>query len=405
MRKGRRVRGAMAGLMALVATAGCGDDPTTPTLLALRISPSVDSVTLGATTRLSVVIVASDSAAAAAVVVTWESLDPTVVTISEDGLARGVGAGTGLVTAASEGLSDTAEIVVEVPVGGPEGLAVTSLRLGNGPWDVTQSSQGLVYVTRPGTDSVARLDLATDAIVGSFQVGNRPDEIWFNTLGTRAFVANLNDQTVGVIATDTDTETATFALPGEPLRLRLGLGDAKLYVTLTDGTVAVLDATSGDVDGSIPVAGLPNGLALNSDGSRLYVSSTAGTVTEVNTATDVVTRSFTVGGVLQDLAVAPGDGTLYVANESGSVEFWNLASGNRRLAIPLAGAFGLALTPDGSQLWVTQPSEGTVTVIDCADGTVLRTILTFGTPRHIAITQDATAALVANEQDVVQIIR
>lgn len=136
------------------------------------------------------------------------------------------------------------------------------------------------------------------------------------------------------------------------------------------------------------------------------MSSTGGTVTEINTGTDAVTRSFTLGGTPQDLIVVPGDTTLYVANEAGLVEIWDLDSGTRAApSIPVVGAFALALTPDASQLWVTQPSASTVTVIDCATQTALDTVFTFGTPRHILITPDAKAAVIANEAGAVQIVR
>jgi YVTN family beta-propeller protein len=394
----------MSGLLAwAVAVGGCGSS-LEPGVIAIRITETQDSLQLGRTTRLSVVVVASDSQAVDAAVV-WETLDPLVLSTTSDGLAKGVGIGTGRVTATSDGLSDTAEIVVVPPVGGPEGSSVMSLRLDHGPWDVSQSSQGLVYVTRSQTDSIARVDIETGEVLASFAVGNRPDEVWFNALGTRAFVTNVDDQTVGVIDPETHVQTATFPLPGEPLRLRLGPGETKLYVTQTNGDLSVLDAVSGSVDGSMPIGGTPNGMALSTDGSRLYVSSTSGTVTEINTATDVVTRTFTPGGLLQDLALSPDDATLYVASEFGSVFVLSRSTGNVTATIPVPGAFGLALTPDASQLWVTQPSEGTVTVIDCASRTVLRAVLTWGIPRHIVITPEPLAALVTNEAGAVQLIR
>lgn len=403
---GGDLRNRICGLLLCAAAAGgCGAATTGPEgLISLRITPSLDSLPVGGTTRLSVILVARDSQAANSAV-QWETLDATVVVMTAQGLARGVGAGTANVVAASGALSDTATLVVVASVGGPAGDAVTSIPLGHGPWDVTQSAQGLVYVTRPRTDSVARVDLASDRIAGSFQVGNRPDEVWFDALGTRAWVTNLDDRTVGVIDPLTHAQTATFAVPGEPLRLRLGPGEANLYVTLASGTVAVLDAGTGALTGSIAVGGTPNGLALSGDGSRLYVSTTSGGVAEVDTAADSILRTFATGGLPQDVVLAPGAGVLYVANEAGAVEFWDLTNGTRRTSLPVPGAFGLAVTPDGSQLWVTQPNRGTVTVIDCATEAVLRTILTFGTPRHIVITPLPLTAVVANEAGAVQIIR
>src|SRR5439155_1603758 len=148
-----------------------------------------------------------------------------------------------------------------------------------------------------------------------------------------------------------------------------------------------------------------NGVALTSDRSRLYVSSVGGTVTEINTAADTVVRSFRPGGLPQDLVVGRGDSTLYLANEAGWVQVWNLKRWTRTDSIPVPAAFGLALTQDGEQLWVTETAVGGIAVVDGASRAVIETIPVLGSPRHLAMTPDGTTAVVANEAGVVQIIR
>ena len=65
----------------------------------------------------------------------------------------------------------------------------------------------------------------------------------------------------------------------------------------------------------------------------------------------------------QDVVVSPDQSEIYVADESGSVAFVSLTTGTiTRVAVP--GAFGMAMTPDGSQLWTTQPGLGQLTVLD-----------------------------------------
>jgi YVTN family beta-propeller protein len=264
----------------------------------------------------------------------------------------------------------------------------------------------LVYVTRVFTDSLARVDLGSDRVAATVKVGNGPYDVSFNAAGSRAYVTNLYDHTVGVINTSTHTQTTTFPVAGGAVRVLLGPGETKLYVSLENGGLAVLNSTSGAVATTIALGPVAlNGLALTSDRSRLYVSSVGGTVTEINTGADVVKRSFTSGGTPQDLVVGPGDSTLYLANEAGWVEVWNLKSWTRTDAIVVPAAFGLALTPDGKQLWVAQTRTGEIAVIDCGSRTVIETIPVLGSPRHLAITPDGTTVIVANEVGVVQIIR
>src|SRR5947199_119766 len=138
---------------------------------------------------------------------------------------------------------------------------------------------------------------------------------------------------------------------------------------------------------------------------RVTASFRGGTVTEINTAADTVVRSFRPGGLPQDLVVGRGDSTLYLANEAGWVQVWNLKHWTRTDSIPVPAAFGLALTQDGEQLWVTETAVGGIAVVDGASRAVIETIPVLGSPRHLAMTPDGTTAVVANEAGVVQIIR
>jgi YVTN family beta-propeller protein len=307
------------------------------------------------------------------------------------------------------GAAQSAAFTILPPPGSPGhplGTSVVTLPLGGQPYGVATSSSAAAWVTRFGTDSVATIDPFADTVSGGFAVGSQPIDVLFKAAGTAAYVANYGDQTVGSVNPATRTQAAGWLVAGQPYRLLLGPGEAKIYVTLNNGSVAVLDAATGALRTTLQIGTLPNGLALTSSGSRLYVSDYfAGTVTEVDAAADTITRSFTVGGGPQDAVVAPGDSLLYVANESGWVTVWNLRSWTQQDSIPLPWAFDLGVTPDRSQIWVTQALVGSVSVIDLATRGVVQTIPVGGMPRRIAFTADGTTAIVANEAGSVQIIR
>jgi YVTN family beta-propeller protein len=152
------------------------------------------------------------------------------------------------------------------------------------------------------------------------------------------------------------------------------------------------------------IGGILNGVALTPDGSRLWVSNTTGMVAEINTSTDAVARSIPMGGRPQDMTISADGSTLYVANEDGWVGVYNLTNLARIDSIPVSAAFGLALDPAGSQLWVSRSSVGLVTVFYTASRTYAGTVTTGGVPRHIAFASDGTA-LIANESGVAQIAR
>lgn len=286
------------------------------------------------------------------------------------------------------------------------GAAVTTTPLSGGPWGVGMSSQGIVYVTQAAATFVTRVAVDSDTVAQTYTVGSGPYAASFNAAGTRMYVTTLYDGMVRALNPATGAVVDSLSATPEPVRALLGAGETKLFVTQADGRLQVFDPTTHALDTTLTLGGVAlNDIVLSRSGSRLYVSSVGGTVTEVNTSTNAVTRSYTSAGVPQDLIVSLGDSILYVANEGGWVDVWTINTWTRRDSIPLPGAFGLALTPDASQLWVTATSTGYVTVIDCATRTVKKRIPVFGAPRHIVITADGTTAVVANEQGFVQLIR
>jgi YVTN family beta-propeller protein len=61
-----------------------------------------------------------------------------------------------------------------------------------------------------------------------------------------------------------------------------------------------------------------------------------------------------------------------------------------------AGAVGLALSPDGARLYVTNPPNGTLQIVDPASLAVM-TLTGLGRPRNVAFNATGTTALVTNE--------
>lgn len=282
---------------------------------------------------------------------------------------------------------------------------VTSVPLANGTWDATISSHDIAYVTGLSTASIARINIATNSLQSSFQVGNWPYEVVFNAAGSLAYVTHAIDHTIGVVNTAAETQTATYPVAGQPIRVRVGLGESKLYITLTDGNLIILNPSNGTyASPPVLIGGVLNGLELTPNGSRLWVSNTSGMVAEINTSTDAMARSIPMGGRPQDMTISADGSTLYVANEDGWVGVYDLANLARIDSIPVSDAFGLALNPAGSQLWVSRSRAGVVTVFYTESRAHAGTVNTGGVPRHIAFTSDGTA-LIANESSSAQIAR
>ncbi len=260
--------------------------------------------------------------------------------------------------------------------------------------------------------------------ITNIPVGNSPKEIAISPDGTRAYVANAGSSTVTVIdidptsanynkVIDADSSTpAVDAIPvgSGPYAVSVTPNGQQLYVTnITSTSVTVVDVEAGSptryqvVDANGAAAGKdialatsanPNGVAFSPDGTRAYVTNTnldSVTVIDIapgsptryqiidtNPATPAVdnipvgdapvgikisadgTRAYLVnslGNTMSVVDIAPGSPTRYqVIDTNPTTAAIDSVTG---VANPLA----LALTPDGTRAYVSNTSNGTVTVI------------------------------------------
>ncbi len=127
----------------------------------------------------------------------------------------------------------------------------------------------------------------------------------------------------------------------------------------------------------------------------------------LNAGTLAVLASRNLGSFnTQDVALTPDETELYVANESGYLDVLDPATlqSIRRLSLAGLYAFGLAVTPDGEQIYVTSPYSGEVGIVDRSTATI-RHLPVGGTPRRIAFDASGSTALISNEGNWVDVIR
>jgi YVTN family beta-propeller protein len=126
---------------------------------------------------------------------------------------------------------------------------------------------------------------------------------------------------------------------------------------------------------------------------------------EVSETTGQLLRSVSIPGTAQEVVLSPDASKLYIALESGALEVRSTSDLAVVSTIPAAsGTFGAAVTPDGTQLWATQPGGGRVLVIDLATRTVIRTI-DGGVPRRVTFDRTGKTAFIGNEAGYVSFVK
>jgi YVTN family beta-propeller protein len=286
----------------------------------------------------------------------------------------------------------------------PAGRIAATLRSGGRPFGVAVSRTGTVYCTLLDAASLVRTTLRADSLA-SVPVDQVPTDVAFSPDGSWAYVTNQWARTVGIVDARTSRQVHAVPVSGDPYRVTVGPEGQQIYVTTNNGNLVLIDSAMRRVARTVHLGGNLNGLAINADGTRVYVGDVGGTVYELDAAGDVL-REFAVPGRPQGLGLSADGRELYAAGEDGDLIVLDLETGAEvaRVALGAAG-FGLAVTPDHTQVWVTAPSAGRVLVLDRASRTIRSTIDVGGLPRRLAFDRSGALVVIADEAGTIRFVR
>jgi YVTN family beta-propeller protein len=274
----------------------------------------------------------------------------------------------------------------------PIGMGITPSGSSIGPYvyvvnsygDSTNAATSTSAYNTPGTVSVidARQGSATlNTVVAQVTVGIKPEMIAINASGTTAYVPNYASNNISVIdltnlpASGTAAPTIEFPSGNQPVGIALTPDGTKAYVTLSNNSqVAVIDLSTNTVTTKIPLSvSNPVGIVIDPAGKYAYVT------------------DFDQGEY-----VTPS-GEVSVIDLSTNTEVSTIAVGT--------GPEGIAMTPDGSKVYVTNYVDGTVSVIDTSlavtspTTAVTNTITVDLSPLGITIDSNGGYAYVSNSGD------
>ncbi|MBP2365571.1 Hsp70 family protein [Pseudonocardia parietis] len=174
--------------------------------------------------------------------------------------------------------------------------------------------------------------------------------------------------------------------------------------------VAVPIPTLGEVVPAGPTSGF---VAVSPNGRLAYVANrAAGVVTVIDTSVDRVTATIEVpAGPPQYLAFAPDGAHVYVsvfdeARTIAAVAVLDTTTNSVVATVPVqTRPFALAVTPDGSKVYVPNHDSGTVSVIETATNEVTQEIRVARNPHWVAISPDGTRLYTANhESNVISVL-
>ncbi|MGC2696347.1 MAG: YncE family protein [Candidatus Angelobacter sp.] len=257
------------------------------------------------------------------------------------------------------------------------------------------------------------IDTSTNTITGTIAVGNQPSGVVFSPDATRAYVSNINDATLSVIDTGSNTVIATIVLPGGafPTFLAITPDGKNLYVPDPgSNNILVASTATNSVVATIPVGPSPTAAVITPDGAHAYILR-EGFVSVIATATNTVSAgpiqvSATQNnfGQIAGLAISPDGAAVYVAggnNDPVSVISTATNTVVARVDLPIVQGQGefpssLAVSPDGSKVYISD-ARNIVFVLDTATNTIEPFAIPVGQgPTDVAITPDGSLVYVTN---------
>ncbi|AKB58388.1 glutaminyl-peptide cyclotransferase [Methanosarcina barkeri] len=252
-----------------------------------------------------------------------------------------------------------------------------TINVGRYPYGVAVNPAGTkVYVSKDKSGAISVIDTAKNKVTATVKVGKNPWGVAINPEGTRVYVANEGSKTVSVINTETNKVTATVKVGNYPCGVAVNTAGTKVYVTNTlDNTVSVIDTATNKVTATIKVGNLPTGVAVNPAGTKVYVANEYD-VSVIDTAKNKVTARVKVGKYPWGVAVNPAGTKVYVTNYGdGTFSVINAAT-NKVTATVKVGNYplGVAFSPDGTKAYVAKETSGAVSVVNTATNMVITTV-------------------------------
>jgi YVTN family beta-propeller protein len=269
----------------------------------------------------------------------------------------------------------------------------------------------LLYVDNSLGSDLTVIDLATLKVTGAIEVGEHPHGLCAPADGRRLFVTVESEKNLKTVDTLTGKVVDAIPLSGRPNQCAATPDGRYVAVPIRDGDrVDIVDMTRKKVAKSLPVH-VPHNAFNAGNNNDLYVSSMGDNeIDRIDLTTMEYAARIPTGGIPRPYAVSNDEKTLYTAiTKLHGFTVADIAARKviGRVELPPAPPLdcplevdtpthGLALTPDGKQLWVTSLADAGVYVYDVAAKKTSAMIPVGKCPNWIAFSPDGKYGVVSN---------
>jgi YVTN family beta-propeller protein len=270
-----------------------------------------------------------------------------------------------------------------------------------------------LYVDNSEGDDVSVIDLKTLNTVDDIQLGHNIHGLAIQADGRRLFATIESDSTLRVVGTATNKEIAAIKLTGRPNQCAVTPDGHYVAVPIRDkNAVDIVDVEQQKVVKTLPVSQPHN--AFNAGSNRYLFVSAMGTkqINVIDLTTMAYSAKVTVGGIPRPYVVTPDGATMYVAvtDLHGFMKV-DVASGKiERVEMPAENhtpkqrpyepsntlTHGLALSPNGAELWVTSLLDDSLYVYDVKADKITGRVQVGDGPNWVTFSPDGKYVCVSN---------
>ena len=280
-----------------------------------------------------------------------------------------------------------------------------------------------LYVGNSRGDDISVVDLSSYKVVGDIKLGERIHGVAVQPDGKRLFVTVESDHTLRIIDTATQQTLGTVKVSGRPNQVAVTPDGKYVAVPIRDGDqVDIVDVAKQEVVKSLPIKEPHN--ALNTGSNRyIYVSAMSGHEIDIIDLEKMdYSAHIPVGGRPRPYVVSPDGKTMYVAlADLHGFAIVDIPGKKvvERVEMPAehptphplkyesadTRTHGLALTPDGGELWVSSLLDDCIYIYDVRTKKIVGKVPTGTGPNWLAFTPDGKYVCVSNaDSDDVSIV-
>ena len=225
-----------------------------------------------------------------------------------------------------------------------------------------------LFVAELGNNSVGVIDLITQKVVRRLTGLREPQGVGYEPMADRVYIASAGDGVVKTFAADTLSFTGETKLGDDADNIRFG-GPGRIFVGYGHGAIAVMQSDKKIAE--LPLSAHPEAFQFDAENARLFVNvPDAHAIAVVDAKTGREQANWGVRGLNGNFPMAfdAADRRLFVAYRSpAALAVFDTANGNLLGRLPICGdADDVFLDPKRYRLYVSC-GEGFVSVVSVAD--------------------------------------